>query len=154
MIYLYVTSNYIRAIFFASDAILLHETNSLNNYALHDELHQIASWFAENKPYFNSSETQLIIYSNISLVVTLSSKTLHQTECVKYLGLLLIVNSNMLVILKKCWKRFRLKFLCLSFCSRESLSKINFINLLVYYKKIYTAYHVVWFVSVWIHLIK
>ena len=46
-------------------------------------------WFAEKKLCLNSSKTQLINFSNISLDVTLSSKTSHETQRVKYLGLFL-----------------------------------------------------------------
>ena len=74
---------------FADDTNLLYESNLLNTYTLNDKLNQIASWFAENKLCLNSSKTQLIKFSNISLYVTLSTKTLHEFEFVKYLGLFL-----------------------------------------------------------------
>ena len=60
----------------------------LNTYALNDELNQIASWFGVNKLCLSSSKTQMINISSLSLVVTLSGKTLHQIECVKYLCVL------------------------------------------------------------------
>ena len=67
---------------FADDTNLLFESNIVNCFALNDEFNQIASWFAENMLSLNSSNKQLIIFSSISLDVTLCSKTLIESECV------------------------------------------------------------------------
>ena len=62
---------------FADDKNFLCESHLLNILALNDELNAIALPLAENKLRLNSSRKQLTQFYNISLDVTLGSKTLN-----------------------------------------------------------------------------
>ena len=85
---------------FADDKNLLNESNYINTHALNDELTHFASCFAEEKLCLNSSKTQLYKFSDNSFDVNLSSKTVHETECVTNLGFSL----SILIFIKKVVK--------------------------------------------------
>ena len=53
---------------FADYTNLLYEFNLLKNYALNDELAQIASWFAEKELCLNSFKTELLIFLTLVLM--------------------------------------------------------------------------------------
>ena len=101
---------------FADDTNLHYDVMLVNFYAFKNKFNQIATWFAENKLCMHSSKTQLINFSDISLDLTQSSKTLYKSGFVKYLRPFLDreIKIKLSRQIKKLLKRFCFNFLFLS----------------------------------------